>query len=86
MGEMAAEEGREGPRGGAEEVGDLLGEVGELVGVEGGDVSEEHGQVAEVFGDDEIGGDACGGGEIEGGLVVEEVEGGVEVAVEEAEL
>lgn len=87
MSKLTAKRGRKRPASGAEQVGDLLGEVSEVFGVEGGDVSQEHSQFSEVFGASGIGGDACGGGgEIEGGLVVEEVERGVEVAVEEAKL
>lgn len=77
LGEMTPEWRRKGPCVGAEEVGDLTWEVGELIHVKGGDVGEEQRQVGKVLGDGGVRGGA------EGGLVVEKIEGGLEVAVEE---
>lgn len=57
-----------------------------MLGVERGDVREESDAVAEVFGDGGVGGDAADGGEVERRLLPEELEGGVELVVDEGEL
>lgn len=80
---MAPEAGRERSRGGGEQTGELFGEVGEVVGVKRGDMGQNQGSVAEVFGDGGVAADAADGGEIERRLVLEEFEGGLELAVEE---
>lgn len=71
--------------GGLQEVGQTVREIGQLLGEEGGNVGEEHGTVAEVLGNRRVGGDAADRREAEGGLLVEEVKGGVELGVYEGE-
>lgn len=82
----APKPGGQRPRGGAEELGEPTRELGQPHGVERRDVGQERGAVAEVLGDGGVGGDAADGGEAEGGLLLEELERGVELAVDEAEL
>lgn len=69
---------------GAEQISQLRRKLGELLGVKGSDVSEEHGSVAEVFGDGRVGG--ADGGEAESGLLLEEIDGGFELFVDQLEL
>ena len=83
---MAAEPRGERAGGAAHQIGELLGEIGEVFGVEWGEVGEEHGPVAEVFGDGGVAADARDGGEVHGGLLLEELEGRVELVAEEEQL
>lgn len=57
-----------------------------MLRVKRSDVGQEHGPIAEVFRDRGVGGDAADGGETHGGLLLEEVERGIELIVEEDEL
>lgn len=57
-----------------------------MLRVERGDVGQEHGSIAEVFGYGGVIADAADGGEIEGRLLLEELQRGLELAVDEDQL
>lgn len=78
---MTAKAGGQRGGGGSEQVGELLRELRELFGVKRSDVSQERGSVAEVLGDRGVGADAADGGEVESGLLLEELQRRLELAV-----
>lgn len=61
----------------------MFGELSEMFGVKWGEVRQEDGPVAKVLGDSGVGVHAADGGE--DSLLLEELKGGVELAVEEEE-
>lgn len=62
-------------------MGELLREFGKLLRVKRCDMGQEHGPIAEVFGYGGVSGYAGDGGEVENSLLLEEIEGGFELAV-----